>query len=105
MLEERKAALVEAVRQRSRGRIQLVASALSPDGQWAAVLLRSATDYWFESVYKFVDGPWVEFTGGSVGTSWSPLGCTDDGITIGALRFYGQAPDGAQIALVRWRGQ
>jgi len=104
MLDERKAALVEAVERRGPGQVELVTSSLSPDGRWAALLLRSETDHWFESVYEFVDGAWVEFTSGSVGTSWSPLGWTEDGVTIGALRFYGQAPDGAQAAIVRWRG-
>jgi len=37
--------------------------------------------------------------------NWSPLGWTDEGVTLGALRLYGEAPHGARTALVQWRGR
>jgi hypothetical protein len=51
---DRTAALEDAVRGQSLGRLELLAFALSPDEQWAVTLLRvRATGYWLESLYEY----------------------------------------------------
>jgi hypothetical protein len=97
-------ALKETVQGRSRGRLELLAFAVSPDGRWAATLFRvRETGYWLESLYEYGDTGWSEHTTSSAGLSYSSIGVDETGAPIGALRLYGEAPAGSKVAVVRWR--
>ncbi len=102
----RVAALEDAVRGRSRGRLELLAFALSPDGHWAATLLRQReTGYWLESLYEYGAEGWVEHTTSNGGLAYTSIGEDDEGTPIGVLRYYGEAPSDSQIARIRWRDE
>lgn len=93
------------VRGRSRGRLDLVAYALSPDAHRAVTLLRVRdTGYWLDSLYEYGADGWAECTTGSAGTVWTSVGENEAGDVIGVLRQHGEAPEGAEAALYRWRG-
>lgn len=87
-------ALAEIIAARSRGRIDPIAWAVSPDANRVAVLLRVRdSGYWLESVYERGEGGWSE-TSGSNGTR---------AYGAGVFRLYGDTPAGAATALIDWR--
>jgi hypothetical protein len=99
------AALKETVRNRSRGRLDLLAFAVSPDGRWAVTLLNVRdTGYWRESLYEYGDDGWIEHTTSNGGLAYTAIGEDPDGNSIGVLRYYGRAPADAEVAIIRWRG-
>lgn len=98
--------LEEAVRARSRGRLDLLAYAISPDAQWAATLLRvRETSYWLESLYQYGSDGWIEETTSNGVLAYSGVGEAEDGTPIGILRYYGKAPADSELALIRWRDE
>jgi hypothetical protein len=102
---ERVAALAEAVRGRRRGRLELLGCTVSPDGRWAATLLRvRETGYWLQSLYEYGDEGWVEHTTSNGGLAYTAIGEDNRGASIGVLRYYGEAPADSDVALVQWRG-
>jgi hypothetical protein len=102
---DRVAALVEDVRGRSRGRLELLAVTTSPDGRWAATLLRVRnTGYWLESLYEWGDEGWVERNTSNGSLAYETIGEDSNGNLIGVLRYYGEAPADSEVALVQWRG-
>lgn len=101
---DRVAELEETVRRRSRGRLDLLAFSISPDGHWAATLLRArATGYWLESLYEYDNDRWTEVTTSNGGLAYTATGENDEGDPIGALRYYGEAPADSVTATIRWR--
>jgi hypothetical protein len=102
---DRRDALEAEIRRRSRGRLELLACAITPDACWAATLLRTrGTGYWLESLYEHGSEGWLEHTTSNGSTAWNITGEDAEGTGVGVLRFYGEAPPGASCALVRWRG-
>jgi hypothetical protein len=96
--------LQATVRDRSRGRMDLLAFVVSPDERWAAALLRvRETGSWLESLYERTADGWTEHTTSNGVLAYTGTGETDDGTPIGVLRYYGEAPADSEIALVRWR--
>jgi hypothetical protein len=84
-VEASEAALVEAVAAKSDGLSEVVVSSLSPDGEWAAVLLHVLeTDNWLEAVYERADGEWVEWTTSHESEAWSPIE-TKGGVAVGVF--------------------
>jgi len=105
-MADRVAALKEAVHGRSRGRLDLLAFTVSPDGHWAATLLRvRETGYWLESLYEYGATGWTEHTTSNGGVAYTGTGEDDRGAPIGVLRYYGEAPAGSQVAVIRWAGR
>lgn len=97
--------LKEVARNKSRGRLDLLAYAISPDERWAVTLLQVRdTGYLLDALYEYKAEGWYEHTTGSVGTSYSGIGENEAGDLIGVLRTYGDAPSGSRVALVTWRG-
>lgn len=85
-----------------------VASAVSPDGKHAAVVLATNEDPAVE-MYEVVcfqqDGRWLDGGGsGGVGLGWTSTGA-DAERNLGVLRLSGQAPAGAVATIVSFRGR
>lgn len=104
-VEDLHAELEREVRSRSRGRLDLLASAISPDKSWAVTLLQvRTTGYWLESLYRRSEDRWVEHTTSNGVIAYSGTGENEAGEFTGVLRFYGEAPVGSNVALIRWCG-
>jgi hypothetical protein len=105
-VDAREAELEEAIRHRSRGRLDLLAFAVSPDGRWAATLLRVRdTGYWLESLYRYGADGWVEETTSNGSLAYSGIGEAEDGSPLGILRYYGEGPASSKVALVEWHSE
>jgi hypothetical protein len=100
------AELQKTVRARSRGRMDLLAFAVSPDEHWAVTLLRvHETGYWLESLYEHTADGWIEHMTSNGVLAYTGIGETEDGMPVGVLRYYGEAPTDSEVALVRWGGE
>jgi hypothetical protein len=103
-MADRVDALKQEIRSRSRGRLDLVAFAVSPDGRWAATLLRvRATGYWLESLYEYGPEGWTEHTTSNGSLAYNSTGEDECGNSVGVLRFYGDARRDSRVVLIQWR--
>lgn len=103
-MPDRGAALEEAVRSRSRGRLDLLAFAVSPEATGPRRYSVRETGYWLESLYEYGADGWAEHTTSNGGLAYTGTGEDDRVAPIGVLRYYGEAPAGSQAAVIRWRG-
>jgi hypothetical protein len=81
-----------------------VGASISPEGDYGAALtlLPTAGDYLMDDLFVRVGGEWETYAGGSGGgIQWTSLGAGETGV----LRFGGQAPADASIALIRYEAQ
>jgi hypothetical protein len=104
-MSARESELLDTTRGRSRGRIDLLAFAISPDERWAVTLLRVRdTGYWLESLYEYSADGWIEHSTTNGVIAWNSISFGEADEAIGVLRYYGEAPADADAALVQWRG-
>jgi hypothetical protein len=78
----------------------IVETSIAPDGRRAAALMfLPSANYLMDDLLEWIDGTWRSQEGGSggPGMNWS-------GGDIGVLRFSGEAPGGAQTAVIRFDG-
>jgi hypothetical protein len=98
------ATLDEAFTTSGRGRYDVLAHDVSPDGQHAVALLRvRETGYLLDAHYVHETEGWTDYSISSGGGQvWSSLG-GDAAANVGVLRIAREAPNAAKSALVRWK--